>query len=599
MQKTKWGRRFAGVVLCLGVVCSAAAASEHAWDNIVSTVHQVADIVRRGERAETWRVARAKSELETLLHSPDQITSFLEFAYGRGLLHLDGFKDDLLYLNSRLQGADGAAVTKTLDEIGFSRFALYLSDVPKRETVLTELELERGPKGGESEDRSYALPGHDRGATIEERAWKNLEYLERDYATMAQKLDVFVKRGERDEKRVWWGHTVTVVGLAAYALYEGFEMLEIGAMKPNELIALMGGIWAANSGSFYLLWQYTGLLEWLKPKVARTEYQEVKDAWKNLMDKLPVLAARTASAAAQDKLENGNTKMDAYSMAPFEALLETKSHEATEQLFERALQYLQNGHSRLARRAFREIDSRSPQEQLRNLTVAVDKAFKAKGKLENRVFWKQFTGLVLRLTGVGIGIWAANQGVKHLAPEWLRVWAKVPTAIFAALGVNRILRFLWKPQTRERVDGYTKKEREAILNAFRELMKADPTGEVLRRLAANHSSSATQAIVNLLATDAMAEVNTGRVTLTMYRMWRDTLSHSNENGERVQYLIRKTFENHRGCLRAFVDASSGLGEALRPKAEPPVTPAPPAPPALPEPAPIPETPTAAPAVAAG
>jgi hypothetical protein len=46
-------------------------------------------------------------------------------------------------------------------------------------------------------------------------------------------------------------------------------------------------------------------------------------------------------------------------------------------------------------------------------------------------------------------------------------------------------------------------------------------------------------------------------------MFRDTLASSNENGPRVQHLIGKTFDQHRGCLRALIDVSSSLGEALR------------------------------------
>jgi hypothetical protein len=539
-------------------------ASETPWDGIVSTVHQVAEVVRRGPTAEPWRVARVRRDLEQLLESPEQITSFLEFAYGRGLLHLDGFRRDLEYLSARLRGADASHVSDRLVSLGFARFAIYLADVPKRETVLTDVDLERSPEPAPDASPTYPVPGHASGATLEERASRSLDALERDYAAMASKLDAFVQTGERVERRAWWGHTTAVMTLAALSLYHGFELLEVGSMTPKELIALMGGIWAANAGGYYLLWQWSGILEWLKPVVARTQYKEVKEAWQNLMTALPVLAARTAAAAARDKYENPATRMDAYSMAPLEALLETKSRESTEQLFTLALQYLENGHLALARRAFREIDRRTPQEQLRTLTDAVERAFRAKRTLESRVFRRQLSGMLLRLAAVGVALWAVNLGVRWLAPEWVRAWAKVPTAVFAAIGVNRILRFLWRPQKRERVDRYAQSDREALLEAFRELMRADPTGEVLRRIAVNRSTSATQAIVTELAVDAMAEVHSGRVTLEMYRLWRDTLASSNENGARVQHLIRRTFEQHRGCLRALVDVSSSLGEQLRP-----------------------------------
>ncbi len=214
-------------LFCLAVVLfvsSVSQASEHAWDSIVSTVHQVAEIVRKGDKAEPYRISRAKSDLDTLLESPETITSFLEFAYGRGLLHLDGFRNDLLFLHTQIAGPDGAKVTERLKELGFAKLAIHFAEIPKRDSNLTDGDIDRGDEATDDDAPSaFTLPGHERGTTIEDRAWKTLTELETDYSSGAAKLDAFVQAGEAWEKRAWLGTTVAVIGMASWGAHRRFR----------------------------------------------------------------------------------------------------------------------------------------------------------------------------------------------------------------------------------------------------------------------------------------------------------------------------------------------------------------------------------------
>lgn len=505
--------------LILGVLfwalgLSAAAPDTTVTDPITSLVSKAHRYLAHPETFTPIEVVRLKGQFEKWADKREELSRFLDAAYGPNLLYLDRFREDLAYIYAGLEDPQRREDFQVrLRGIGFAPFIATLGEltIPAQQTAAID------------------------------RLQSTTE------ATLAAE-DRFLQSSRRWESRLWVAHSATVIGLASYGIVHCWHSMGLDAMTPREFITFLGGVWAANASSYWYLWDHLKWVEPFRKFAALHDYRNLTQRWADFLKLNPELTARTAAAAATDKPVSHVRHADALADAALEALFDSNTAQANRELFEVFLASLEAGKSARAMRILNHLRQGDPIGRYTRLSQNVATIFRLRERIERKAWNRQICKASLRLLLLGLGLWGANQIVEWAAPEDIARWRKVPTAILGAIGAKRIFNLIWSPHRYATLKTEAGDAEEELRGAFRELMEIDPTGIVVSRIAKYDSGIAAHHLVTYAAADALAARPSGEVTRGLFRIVRQELARTQFAGERVSYLLKTTYGAQRTCL---------------------------------------------------
>ncbi|MBY0372081.1 hypothetical protein K2X33_15465, partial [bacterium] len=202
------------LIFCFCSFAQAADLPEYAQK--VVTIVASARTYIQGGTLDALGISLLRQELEMLARRPN-MDRFTDHAFGPGLLHLDGFREDLLNI---LRAQEDPVARERISELRFETFATSLAESSARAQVRGEEELQG---------------------------------LEHSFEGVLKARDRFSRSSTWSERALWLAHTVAIVFLG-YELIENFkDRMEIDKLTTREYIGVLGSIWAANLGLYYWL----------------------------------------------------------------------------------------------------------------------------------------------------------------------------------------------------------------------------------------------------------------------------------------------------------------------------------------------------------
>ncbi len=446
---------------------------------------------------------------------------FARYVLGPGLLYMDEFRADLRFLMASVE-EDGRREwsRKILRDAGFDRFSILLSE---------SFERQNGS-------------GLETIAKVEALTFETL-----------QSQDDFLEHSHQAERKLFLAHSVLLLGVAFGAVYFMSDLLHVDGMTFREKVSFVGGLTLSALGSYYLIWEY---FQWINPfrKYALKEhYVNLVNAWTRFSEVYPHLAIKTIAAAASDKVVSPVTHADAHADAALDALLKnTDNGEVTPHLFELFMRSLEGDNTKRALTILKNIQKRDPNSNYAKLGTLVGEVFEIRKGMEWTCFKRQAARALLRVSALVVGIALFDSMARWLDPERISHWRTLPGAILSTLGARRLITAFWRPERADKVQDRSHKEEAKLKLALAGVMKLDPSGGIVSRIARFDSGKATTQLITRAATDVLATQPSGEVTMQLHRILQIELTRNQISGPRVQHLAEATFTQQRSCLAAIL-----------------------------------------------
>jgi hypothetical protein len=520
---------------------------EHAKE-IIRTVHRVRTVLENPQGALVEDLALIKAQVEKFTANRERISLFANYLYGRGLLYLDDFYDDMTFLQRGLADPNTSADFRArLNALSFPPLAKSLASVSME---------------GRSEEGEWGEPvqgAFDRIGRVEKAS----------QATLVAE-DAFSEAGRVATSKLKFFQSAVVLLASAAGVYAAWHTFGIDQMSPREFVGFLFSVWAGNQATYWIIWERFKWIDPYKKWKAADEYAALKDAWKELLRLSPSLSAQKAAAAAATKLISTAKHADAQADAALEALFESlddrdESNDSSirEELFNTFLTELEDGNGHRALRILTKLKEADPQSDAARMSEKVARIFELRARMERKCLIRQSLKAAFRLALLGVAVYASNEGIRSILPEHLARWRTVPNSILAGLGAKRIFPLIWLPHRVDVLRRQASKEEQELRQAFDELIAIDPSGSTVERIAEYDSGVAAHQLVTYAAGDALAANPNGERTRKLWNVVNRELSTSHPGGSRVQDLLEDTYRAQRTCITRMLDAVNGLAGVLR------------------------------------